>query len=120
MLQFCFSKKKDKNLQLCIDYRQLNRVTVKNRYPLLRIDDLFDQLKGERVYFKIDLRTDYHQLRVRETDIPKAAFRTRYEHFEFTVMSFSLTTTPASSWISCKGYSNQIWISLLWSLLTTS
>ena len=72
-----FVKKKDKTLRLCIDYRQLNRVTIKNLYPLLRIDDLFDQLRGARVYSKIDLRTGYHQLIVRETDIPKTAFRTR-------------------------------------------
>ena len=66
-----FAKKKGKTLRLCIDYRQLNRVMIKNRYPLLRIDDLFDQLRGARVYSKIDLRTGYHQLRVREIDIPK-------------------------------------------------
>ena len=71
------AKKRGKTLRLCIDYRQLNRVTIKNRYPLPRIDDLFDQLRGARVYFKIDLRTSYHQLRVRDTDIPKIAFRTR-------------------------------------------
>ena len=76
-----FAKKKGKILRLCIDYRQLNRVTIKNRYPLPRIDGLFDQLRGVRVYSKIDLRTGYHQLRVRETDIPKTAFRTRYGHF---------------------------------------
>ena len=70
-----FAKKKDKTLRLCIDYRQLNRVTIKNRYPLPRIDDLFDQLRGARVYFKIDLCTGYHQLGVRDTDIPKTAFR---------------------------------------------
>ena len=73
-----FAKKKDKTLRLCIDYRQLNRVTIKNRYPLPRIDDLFDQLRGARVYSKIELRAGYHQLRVRDTDIPKTAFRTRY------------------------------------------
>ena len=76
-----FAKKKDKTLRLCFDYRQLNRVTIKNRYLLPRIDDLFDQLRGAQVYSKIDLRTDYHQLRVREIDIPKTAFRTRYGHF---------------------------------------
>ena len=86
-----FAKKNDKTLRLCIDYRQLNRVTIKNRYPLSGIDDLFDQLKGARVYFKIDLRTGYHQLRVRKTDIPKISFRTQYGHFEFTVMPFRLT-----------------------------
>ena len=91
-----FVKKKGKTLRLCIDYRQLNRVTVKNRYPLSRIDDLFDQLRGVRVYSKIDLRTGYHQLRVRDTDIPKTAFRTRYGHFEFTVMPFGLMSALAA------------------------
>ena len=76
------AKKKGKTLRLCIDYKQLNRVMIKNRYPLPMIDDWFDQLRGARVYSKIDLRTGYHQLRLRETDIPKTAFRTRYEHFE--------------------------------------
>ena len=89
-----FAKKKDETLRLCIDYRQLNRVTIKNRYPLSRIDDLFDQLKGARVYSKIDLHTSYHQLRVRETNIPKTAFRTWYGHFKFTVMSFGLMNAP--------------------------
>ena len=91
-----FAKKKDKTLQLCIDYRQSNRVTIKNQYPLPRIDDLFDQLRGARVYSKIDLRTSYHQLRVRETDIPKIAFRTWYGHFEFTVMPFGLMNALAA------------------------
>ena len=91
-----FAKKKDKTLRLCINYRQLNRVTIKNRYPLPRIVDLFDQLGGARVYSKIDLRTSYHQLRVRETDIPKTTFRTCYGHFEFTVMPFRLTNAPAA------------------------
>ena len=89
-------KKKDKTLRLCIDYRQLNRVMIKNRYPLPRIDDLFDQLRETRVYSKIDLRTGYHQLRAREANIPKTAFRTRYGHFEFTMMPFGLTNAPAA------------------------
>ena len=91
-----FVKKKDKALRLCIDYRQLDRVTIKNRYPLPRIDNLFDQMRGARVYSKIDLRTDYHQLRVREADIPKTTFRTRYGHFEFTVRPFRLTNAPTA------------------------
>ena len=91
-----FAKKKDKTLRLCIDYRQLNRVTIINLYPLPRIDDLFDQLRGVRVYYKINLRAGYHQLRVRETDIPKIAFMTRYGHFEFIVMPFGLTNVPVA------------------------
>ena len=91
-----FAKKKDKTLRLCIDYRQLNRVRIKNRYPLPRIDDLFGQLKRAQVYSKINLRTGYHQLRVCEADIPKTTFRKRYGHFEFIVMPFGLTNAPTT------------------------
>ncbi|GJZ71383.1 putative reverse transcriptase domain-containing protein [Tanacetum coccineum] len=80
---------------MCIDYRELNKITVKNRYPLPRIDDLFDQLQGSSVYSKINLRFSYHQLRVRDEDIPKTAFRTHYSHYEFQVMPFGLTNAPA-------------------------
>nr|GEV53728.1 hypothetical protein [Tanacetum cinerariifolium] len=90
-----YVNKKDGSFRMCIDYRKLNKLTVKNRYPLLRINDLFDQLQGLRVYSKIDLRSGYHQLRVREEYIPNIVFRTRYGHYEFQMMPFRLTNAPA-------------------------
>ncbi|GJR46591.1 putative reverse transcriptase domain-containing protein [Tanacetum coccineum] len=99
-----FDKKKDESFQMYIDYRELNKLTVKNRYPPHRIDDLFDQIQGSSVYLKIDLRSGYHQLRVREQDIPKTAFRTRYGHYEFQVMPFGLTNAPAIPKVQFLGH----------------
>ncbi|KAL0553615.1 hypothetical protein IC582_007515 [Cucumis melo] len=90
-----FVKKKDGSMCLCIDYRKLNKVTVKNKYPLPRIDDLFDQLQGATVFSKIGLRSGYHQLRIKDSDVPKTTFRSRYGHYEFIVISIGLTNAPA-------------------------
>ena len=89
-------KKKDDTLRMCIDYRQINKVTVKNKYPLPRIEDLFDQLKGAGVFSKIDLGSVYYQLSVKDVDVPKTTFRTRYGHYEFLVMPFGLTNAPTA------------------------
>jgi hypothetical protein len=87
--------KKDGSRRMCVDYRSLNEVTIKNKYPLPRFEDLFDQMKGAKIFSKIDLRLGYHQLKTRAEDVPKTAFTTRYELYEFLVMSFGLTNAPA-------------------------
>ncbi|GJR28010.1 putative reverse transcriptase domain-containing protein [Tanacetum coccineum] len=109
---------------MCIDYRELNKLTVKNRYPLSRFDDLFDQFQGSSVYSKIDLRSGYHQLRVRDEDILKTACRTRYGHYEFQVMPFRLTNAPAVfmdliNWV-CRPYLDKFMIMFIDDILIYS
>jgi hypothetical protein len=90
-----FVKKKDQSLRLCVDYRPLNTITVKNKYPLTRIDILFDQLASAKVFFNVDIHLGYHQIKIRLEDIPKTAFSTRYGLYEYLVMSFGLSNAPA-------------------------
>ena len=89
-----FVRKKDGTMHVCMDYCQLNKLTIKNKYPLPRINDLFDQVKGATVFYKIDLRSRYHQIQIKDKDISKTTFRTRYGHYEFVVLPFGLTNAP--------------------------
>jgi hypothetical protein len=110
-----FVQKKDGSQRMCVDYRSLNDVTVKNKYPLPRIEDLFDQMRGARVFSKIDLRSGYLQMKIRPSDIPKTAFSSRYGLYEFTVMSFGLTNAPSYF----MNLMNKVFM-VLWSIWTDS
>ena len=113
-------KNKDGTLRLSIEYRELNKLTIKNKYPLPRIDDLFDQLQGSQVFSKIDLRSGYHQLKVKAEDVEKTAFRTRYGHFEFLIMPFGVTNAPTAFMDLMNRISKPTLTNLLWFLLMTS
>jgi hypothetical protein len=106
-----FVNKKDGTLRLCIDFRQLNKVTIHNKYPLPIIDDLFDQLKGARIFSKIELKSGYHQVRIREEYIRKTTFRTRYGHYEFTVVPFGLSNSPTFFMCLMMEYLGSTWTS---------
>jgi hypothetical protein len=118
-----FVQKKDGSQGMCVDYRTINDVTVKNKYPLPRIEDLFDQMRGARVFSNIDLRSGYHQMKIRPSDMPKMDFSTRYGLYEFTVMSFGLTNAPDyfmdpknkvfMIWTDSSWYSSTIFLSIL-------
>jgi hypothetical protein len=108
-----FVQKKDGSQQMCVDYRSLNDVTVKNKYPLPRIEDLFDRMRGARVFSKIDLRSGYHQKKIRPSDIPKTTFSTRYGLYEFSVMSFGLANAPAY-FMDLKNKVFMIWTDSSW------
>jgi hypothetical protein len=101
-----FDLRKDGSQRLCVDYRSFNDVTIKNKYPLPCIEDLFDQMRGAKVFSKIDLRLGYHQMKIRPSDIPKTAFSTRYGLYKFTVMSFGLTNAPAYFMITPSSVKN--------------
>jgi len=108
-------KKTDGSLRLCIDYPELNRVTVKNKYPLPRIDDLFDQLEGVVVFSKINLRPGYHKLKIKKEDVHKTAFWTRYDHYEFLVLPFGPINAPSFFMdLMNRVFLNPSWISLWW------
>jgi hypothetical protein len=119
-----FVNKKDGTLRLCIDFRQLNKVTIKNKYPLPMIGDLFDQLKGARIFSKIDLRSGYHQVRIKEEYIIKTVFRTRYENYEFAVVPFGLSNAPVVFMCLMNGvfkeYLNKFMIIFLYEILIYS
>jgi hypothetical protein len=108
-----FVQKNEGSQGMCVDYRSLNDVTVKNKYPLHRIEDLFDRMRDARVFSKIDLRSDYQQMKIRPSDIPKTAFSTRYGLYEFTVMSFGLTNAP-TYFMDMKNKEFMIWIDSSW------